>query len=101
MRYEQRCSGCNWLESEGHAKDCVYGVDLNRAAYLEQQAAKGTAVRATLEAIEDADRLKALWLYPPVDIAFWKVAYPNLDAFRVAIDRYTKKKQDDKWGYPS
>lgn len=40
-------------------------------------------------------------LYPPVDIAFWKVAYPNLDAFRVAIDRYTKKKQDDKWGYPS
>ncbi len=24
MRYEQRCSGCNWLESEGHAKDCVY-----------------------------------------------------------------------------
>ena len=72
------------------------------AKLCSDQAAKITAQRTRIaELADDADRLKALWLYPPADIAFWKVAYPDLEDFRRAIDGYTKKAQDEKWGYPS
>ena len=72
------------------------------AKLCSDQAAKITAQRKRIaELADDADRLKALWLYPPADIAFWKVAYPDLEDFRRAIDGYTKKAQDEKWGYPS